>query len=81
MVLLVLDDKNLENNWRENDKKLIVILDRLKREREYLFENFWKSEEHVKSSCFKKLSDRSSIGWKIGSIDQNTYLIDPASIE
>ena len=40
MVLLVLDDKNLENNWRENDKKLIVILDRLKREREYLFENF-----------------------------------------
>ena len=34
MVLLVLDDKNLEKNWRENDKKLIVNLNRLERERE-----------------------------------------------
>ena len=33
MVLLVLDDKNLEKNWSENDKKLIVNLDRSKRER------------------------------------------------
>ena len=32
MVLPVLDDKNLEKNWRENDKKLIVNLDRSKRE-------------------------------------------------
>ena len=33
MVLPVLDDKNLEKNWSENDKKLIVNLDRSKRER------------------------------------------------
>ena len=33
MVLLVLDDKNLEKNLRENDKKLIVNLDWSKRER------------------------------------------------
>ena len=33
MVLLVLDDKNLEKNLRENDKKLIVNLDWSKREK------------------------------------------------
>ena len=33
MVLLVLDDKNLEKNLKENDKKLIVNLDWSKRER------------------------------------------------
>ena len=33
MVLPVLDDKNLEKNWSENDKKLIMNLDRSKRER------------------------------------------------
>ena len=33
MVFPVLADKKLEKNWRENDKKLIMNLDRLKRVR------------------------------------------------
>ena len=33
-VLPVLDDKNLEKDLRENDKKLALNLDRSKRERE-----------------------------------------------
>ena len=33
MVLPVLEDKNLEKKMRENDKKLTLNLDQLKRER------------------------------------------------
>ena len=50
------------------------------RERIELFEKL-NSEEHVKNSCFEKLSKRFSIDRKTGSIDRKLYLIDPASIE
>ena len=60
--------KNLEENLRENDKKIALNLDRSKRERTELFEKM-NGEEHMKNSCFKKLSERFSIDRKIGSID------------
>ena len=39
------------------------------------------SEEHVKNSCFKKLSEEFSIDQKTGLTDQKLHSIDPASIE
>ena len=40
MVLLALEDKNLAKRSRENDKKLIGSLDRLKRERKEVLKKF-----------------------------------------
>ena len=61
-------------------KILSLNLDQSKRER-IAFWNFWNSEEHVKISCFKKLSKRISIDRKIDSIDRKLHSIDPATIE
>ena len=40
MVLPVLEDKNLEENLRENDKKLMLNLDRSKRVRKAILKTF-----------------------------------------
>ena len=74
------EKKNLEENLRENDKKIALNLDRSKRERTELFEKM-NSEEHMKNSCFKKLSERFSIDRKIGSINRKLHSIDLALIE
>ena len=87
MVLPAQEDKNLEENSRESDKKIGLNLDRSKREREREREResaFWKvlnSEEHVKNLTFKRLSKWFSIDRKTGSIDRKLHSIDPASIE
>ena len=40
MVLPMLEDKNLEENLRENDKKLMLNLDRSKRVRKTILKTF-----------------------------------------
>jgi len=64
----------------KRQKNLSLNLDRSKRERK-AFWNFWNSEEHVRISCFKKLSNRFLIDQKINSIDRKLHSIDPAAIE
>ena len=85
MVLPAQEDKNLEENSRESDKKIGLNLDRSKRERERERESaFWKvlnSEEHVKNLTFKRLSKWFSIDRKTGSIDRKLHSIDPESIK
>ena len=68
-VLPALEDKNLAKDLKENDKNLLWPLDQSKRER-IVFENIWKSDEHMKLKVFKKLSMRISIDRKLGLIDR-----------
>ena len=51
------------------------------RERDRAFWKVLNSEEHVKIVCFKKLSERFSIDWKIDLIDWKLHSINPATIE
>ena len=53
MVLPALEEKNLAKFSKENDKKLLWLLDRLKRERK-TFETFEIVNEHVRNKSFKK---------------------------
>ena len=74
-----------QKSWRKfegkRQKKLVLSLDRSKRERIELFENL-NSEEHVKNSCFKKkLSEQFSIDQKTSLIDQKLHSINRALIE
>ena len=75
IVLPVLEDKNLWEKLRENNKKNCFEYGSVEeRERERAFWKILNSEEHMKISCFKKLSKRFSI-------DRKLHSIDPASIE
>ena len=69
MVLPALEEKNLVKISKENDKKLLWLLDRLKRERK-AFESFEKVFEHVRIKCFKNyLYDFWLIENKVQSIE------------
>ena len=74
-----------QKSWRKFEgkrkKKLVLSLDRSKRERIELFEKL-NSEEHVKNSCFKKkFSEQFSIDQKTSLIDQKLHSINRALIE
>ena len=79
MVLPAQEDKNLEENSRESDKKIGLNLDRSKRERKCL----WKvlnSEEHMKNLSFKNsLNDFWLIEKQVWSIENYLRLIQHQS--
>ena len=71
-----------QKSWRKfegkRQKKLVLSLDRSKRERIELFEKL-NSEEHMKNSCFKKkLFEQFSIDQKTSLIDQKLHSINRA---
>ena len=79
-VLRALQDKNPRRNLRENDKNLLWILDRSKRERK-AFEKFEKVLNTWKANGFKKLSVRFSIDRKIDLIEWKLHSIDLTMIK
>ena len=80
MVLSALEEKNLANISKENNKKLLWLLDQSKRERK-AFEKFEIVLNTGKAKGFKKLSVRFLIDRKIDSIDRKLHSIDLASIK
>ena len=66
---------------KQQKKLLWIWIGWRERERERAFWKILNSEEHMKISCFKKLSKRISIDRKIDSIDRKLHSIDPATIE
>ena len=78
-VLPALEDKNLAKDLKENDKNLLWPLDQSKRER-IVFENIWKSDEHMKLKVFKKLY--ANFDWSKIRFDRSKMpSIDPTAIE
>ena len=79
-VLPALEDKNLEKNLEEIDKRWLE-LDRSKKRGQKAFEKVWIVWWTHEKSFFKKHSDWLSISRKLDSIDQKSLLIDLTPIE
>ena len=67
-VLPALEEKNLAKISKENDKKLLWLLDQSKREKK-VFEKVQKWQNTWKLKVFKKLSMQFSIDQKLHLID------------
>ena len=77
----MLDNKNLEKQIGGKWQKFAWVGSVEEREPKSFLKSFEIVKNTWKAYVLKKLSDRFSIGRKIGLIDQKTYSIDPTSIE
>ena len=77
----MLDDKNLEKKIEGKRKKFAWVGSVEEREPKSFLKSFEIIKNMWKAYVFKKLSERFSIGQKIGSINQKSHSINPASIE
>ena len=73
-----------QKSWRKfegkRQKKLVLSLDRSKRERIELFEKL-NSEEHVKNSCFKKKTLWTIFDWSKNKFNRSKITFDQSSID
>ena len=72
--------KTLRKIWKKMTKNHLDQTSRREREKS-IFKKFESSEEHVRKTYFKKISDQFLIGQKLDSIDRKSHSIYPTSIE